>query len=57
MSEPLNNPTKPLQPYISPAILYEGQIGTRAGSPVGPIAPTESDKVDPIDLFSNQDGA
>ncbi len=57
MSELLNNPTKPLQPYISPAILYEGQIGTRAGSPVGPIAPTESDKVDPIDLFSNQDGA
>lgn len=57
MSESHNNPTKPLQPYTAPAIIHEGQISTRAGSPVGPIAPTESDKVDPIDLFSNQDGA
>ena len=57
MSDTHNNPTKPLQPYSAPTIIYEGQISTRAGSPVGPIAPTDRGDVDPIDLFSDQDGA
>lgn len=48
---------KPLQPYTAPAIIYEGQISTRAGLPVGSIAPIDGGKVDPIDLFSNQNGA
>ncbi|MBP7998282.1 MAG: hypothetical protein KA314_03350 [Chloroflexi bacterium] len=41
--------------YTPPTIIYEGQISTRAGSPAGPIAPTERQEVDPIDLFDNED--
>ncbi|MCP4424148.1 MAG: hypothetical protein GY803_06630 [Chloroflexi bacterium] len=35
--------------YEAPAIVYEGVIGTRAGSPLG--HPTGSDDIDPADLF------
>lgn len=34
-------------PYEAPAIVYEGQISTRAGTPITPVA------VDPADLFGN----
>ncbi len=34
--------------YESPAVVYEGKISTRAGSPLGPSG---SDGVDPADLF------
>ena len=38
-------------PYESPAIIYEGLITTRAGTPTGGA---ESDNaVDPADLFGN----
>lgn len=43
-----------LREYQTPAIIYEGVISTRAGSPVGPIAPTDLENPDPIDLFSDQ---
>ena len=38
-------------PYESPAIIYEGEITTRAGSPPGPGF--EDPGVDPADLFGN----
>jgi hypothetical protein len=50
---------KPIQPidhkqkqqvYASPAIIYEGTISTRAGSPITSGSP---DGVDPADLFGN----
>lgn len=37
-------------PYERPAIIYEGQITTRAGSPTVPDG-ARSDGVDPSDLF------
>jgi len=43
-----------LREYQTPAIIYEGVISTRAGSPVGPIAPTDLESPDPIDLFGDQ---
>lgn len=43
-----------LREYQTPAIIYEGVISTRAGSPVGPIAPTDLESPDPIDLFNDQ---
>ena len=42
-----------LREYQTPAIIYEGVISTRAGSPVGPIAPSDREGTDPIDLFSD----
>ena len=57
MTDTQNDRSTPQKPYNPPAIIYEGQISTRAGSPVGPIAPSDSQDVDPIDLFNNQDGA
>jgi hypothetical protein len=42
--------TKKQQVYASPAIIYEGTISTRAGSPIISGAP---DGVDPADLFGN----
>lgn len=57
MTDILTTQTQPLKPYTPPAIIYEGQISSRAGSPVGPIAPTDGQDVDPIDLFNNEDGA
>ncbi|MFO7680615.1 MAG: hypothetical protein R6X34_11235 [Chloroflexota bacterium] len=38
------------QVYASPAIIYEGTLSTRAGSPITGGAP---DGVDPADLFGN----
>ena len=35
--------------YEAPAVIYEGAISTRAGSPLG--NPTGSDDIDPADLF------
>ena len=37
-------------PYEAPAIIYEGQITTRAGTPL-----PESGGMDPADLFGNVD--
>jgi hypothetical protein len=37
------------QPYEPPQIIYEGQISTRAGSPLG--NPSGVDGIDPGDLF------
>ncbi len=37
------------QPYTAPAVIYSGQITTRAGSPVGEGGGPEA--VDPADLF------
>ncbi len=37
------------QVYEAPAIIYEGAIGTRAGSPLG--GTTGVDGIDPGDLF------
>lgn len=36
--------------YQAPAIIYEGKITTRAGTP---LAPGNGDGVDPADLFGN----
>ena len=38
------------RPYAPPAIIYTGQISTRAGSPLG--GDGGPDPVDPMDLFS-----
>ncbi len=40
--------------YVPPAVIYQGQISTRAGSPIGPIAPSDDRDVDPVDLFASQ---
>ncbi len=37
------------QAYISPGIIYEGTISTRAGTPLG----GNEEGVDPADLFGN----
>jgi len=47
------NNEMPSQVYTPPAIIYQGQISTRAGSPIGPIAPSDDGTVDPIDLFGD----
>lgn len=39
--------------YVAPAIIYQGQISSRAGSPTDPIVPGEDHDVDPIDLFDD----
>ena len=40
---------KETEPYEPPQIIYEGQISTRAGSPLG--NPNGVDGIDPADLF------
>ena len=40
-------------PYETPAIIYEGLITTRAGSPPGGGAPDPGEGLDPVDLFGN----
>lgn len=37
--------------YEAPAVIYESEIGTRAGSPLS--NPTGVDDIDPADLFGN----
>ena len=44
---------KPRAPYRRPAIVREGVITTRAGSPVSAPASSDSDGVDPADLFGS----
>lgn len=39
--------------YEVPAIIYEGQITTRAGTVPGPIAGEGADPIDPSGLFGN----
>ena len=39
------------RPYGPPAIIYSGQISTRAGSPIG--SPSDSEGIDPADLFGD----
>lgn len=39
------------QIYEAPAIIYDGVIGTRAGSPIGNPNGSSADGVDPADLF------
>jgi hypothetical protein len=39
------------QAYESPQIIYEGKIGTRAGSPLS--NPSSVDDIDPADLFGD----
>lgn len=39
--------------YVAPAIIYQGQISSRAGSPTDPIVPGGDHTVDPIDLFDD----
>jgi hypothetical protein len=41
------------RPYAPPAIIYNGTISTRAGSPIGGSNDPEAGAVDPADLFSN----
>ena len=42
-----------LRVYQPPAVIYEGTISTRAGSPIGPISPSDDRVVDPVDLFGD----
>jgi hypothetical protein len=41
------------KPYEPPAIIHEGIISTRAGSPGGLTGDAENNVVDPADLFGN----
>jgi len=40
------------QPYEAPAVIYEGLITTRAGTPTG-STDGDSNAVDPADLFGS----
>jgi len=51
--EAMANKEPALRVYQSPAVIYEGTISTRAGSPIGPIAPSDERGVDPVDLFGD----
>ncbi|MBP7999935.1 MAG: hypothetical protein KA314_03720 [Chloroflexi bacterium] len=42
--------------YESPAIIYEGTISTRAGSPIGPISPSDERSSAPTDVDLFDDG-
>ena len=46
-----SQPEKPIQTavYEAPQVIYDGEIGTRAGSPAG--RPSDSPIADPSDLF------
>ena len=41
----------PVYEYEAPAIVYDGLISTRAGSPLGGGSDNNADGVDPADLF------
>ena len=41
------------KPYEPPALVYEGVITTRAGSPATLVGDGEESGVDPADLFGN----
>jgi len=41
----------PKKAYEAPAIIYDGVISTRAGSPTGGGSENNADGVDPADLF------
>jgi len=41
----------PIKIYETPAIIYDGMISTRAGSPLGGEPSNNADGVDPADLF------
>ena len=47
------SPDKKEEPYTPPAIIYDGVISTRAGSPLGGGDGNGADGVDPADLFGN----
>jgi len=49
-SEQIQSSTK-REPYEAPAIIYEGLITTRSGSPIG-SPNNNSDGVDPANIFS-----
>lgn len=53
--EPLkeNEKIEEKRPYAPPAIIYNGRISTRAGSPLGGSSDPEAGAADPADLFSN----
>ncbi len=38
--------------YVAPAVIYEGKITTRAGSP---FSDTGEESIDPADLFSTDE--
>ncbi|MCL4867650.1 MAG: hypothetical protein KJ063_01665 [Anaerolineae bacterium] len=42
--------------YQPPAIIYEGTISTRAGSPIGPRPGGDDQAIDPVDLFGDDEG-
>ena len=44
-------PNTQREPYEAPAIIYEGKITTRSGSPVK----TKPDNVDPANIFGGND--
>ena len=52
MNDPKKNELKSDEPvYEVPEVIYEGDISTRAGTPIGPDAPSP---VDPgVDLFGD----
>ena len=41
----------PTEAYEAPAVIYDGLISTRAGSPLGSKTGSGADGVDPADLF------
>ena len=41
------------KPYEPPAIIYEGIITTRAGSPASLLEESKEGGIDPADLFGN----
>ncbi|MBK9052465.1 MAG: hypothetical protein IPL78_16610 [Chloroflexi bacterium] len=51
--EVVDGKVQPLRVYQSPAVIYEGTISTRAGSPIGPISPSDDRAIDPVDLFGD----
>ena len=55
MEQGNNIEARVLQVYQSPKIIYEGTISTRAGSPSGPIAPSDDRVIDPVDLFDDKE--
>ncbi len=48
-----NNSAPVKKAYQTPAIIHEGQITTRAGSPISIGTDSSSTDVDPADLFGD----
>lgn len=46
-------PKPPKKVYEAPALIYEGQITTRAGTVPGPVAGEGVGPIDPAGLFGN----